>query len=887
MTFRNMVVNDLVQQIGLPLVNFLDSDKSEVLSGKLEKEGVRKLEGPEADEYHLAVQGIELVESMTCCPPSHWEDFVGKLHEPELLRLDAALIHYQVYPDDMLKKTAEWRLDRRGKRSEREPEIRKAIVEKLKISDRVKQLQPQVAKQGSPYQRSAVMRQRIEMRRNAISAPGLSHSASLERKNPFPASQFLQVYGLANCFEIAHQAGDALEEAYVFQGYYHLPDVQSYLREETSAAFRFLAANPNLYKEFCGEALVMQVRSQQFNELRNRRRDFVLRVRDLSQPVECDRPTNFLHPVEYSKTAALAWCIIVDSALLNHRLMQDMRETSTSTGKPCPFPVDGWVEYYLPDPAHEVRTAFNEYVKMRWPVYVFALDPVSQEQNIADALSTRRETQLALAIAFTNGLISANSMTKYARRLEAEYETIALNRTQVGFSHGENVFGWRFYPRFQSPDTKSNLEVLFREQLIGGPNRNQLLRDRRLEPGARECVALVVMPSFVPYLTVDSTSNWFALANPKHKVLDHTQAMRMSKTVRTLQKCEHGITDADCYREGELKRLQTRVEQLANRLPLQTSITPVPILNTLGGFEMFSNGTTDLAPELYGWYGAPGIDRDTVTTLFLVGDHFSPLRSRVVVGNKEIPRENMHMLSRQVMQVTIPAGALTVYDTVGERYYVTAHVATPYGVTRPLDIPLLEKKAEKAAEPPAAKPGFTVGKAKLVINYGVVRTKDVDRFDPVLQGVAPKALEFTWTDATGGPISELARVRLQFKFGDTTLTVPCQCKLKATAQSGGTFVIAEDEVKAIACELLRQIRDRGSLPLTGNPLAAGLTTTAVLITLEQPPGFVTREVKATDQLSVEFKEEGYCPEKAILKCPDRCPKPMDTPTKPKEDEPKK
>src|SRR5262249_22198828 len=191
-----------------------------------------------------------------------------------------------------------------------------------------------------------------------------------------------------------------------------------------------------------------------------------------------------------------------DSALLTDRLIRDMRETATAKGHVLPFS-DQWKPYFLPNPPPDARQAFNAYVNLRWPIRVFALDPVTQEQNIADTLSTRREMQLSLAIACTNGRISARQLTRYVRRLEAEYETIALNRTQVGFSNGENVFGWRFYPRFQTPDTPSNFEVLFRDLLIGGPNRNQLLRERQLEPGMRECVANVMMPSFVPYLSCD------------------------------------------------------------------------------------------------------------------------------------------------------------------------------------------------------------------------------------------------------------------------------------------------------------------------------------------------------------------------------------------------
>ena len=58
-------------------------------------------------------------------------------------------------------------------------------------------------------------------------------------------------------------------------------------------------------------------------------------------------------------------------------------------------------------------------------------------------------------------------------------------------------------------------------------NRNALLRERRLEPGIRECVAIVIMPSFVPYADLNVTSNWFSLTDPKRKVMDTEFAMRL------------------------------------------------------------------------------------------------------------------------------------------------------------------------------------------------------------------------------------------------------------------------------------------------------------------------------------------------------------------------
>ncbi len=309
------------------------------------------------------------------------------------------------------------------------------------------------------------------------------------------------------------------------------------------------------------------------------------------------------------------------------------------------------------------REAFNEYVRCRWPLHVFALDPELDQENVADSYSSRREMQLAMSLAFVSGKLSANNMFRYARRLEMDMETIALNNTMVGFSHGTETFGWRFYPRYQTPDTPSNLHACLQDLLCGGPNRKQLLRQRQLEPGIRECVAIVLMPSFVPYADLDASSNWFALDNPRRKLMNSQRAIRLGEELKCIRNCSQTVCDAQCTREGDLERLVRRSEQLEARLPLQSMSVQVPYENTLGGFAMFSTGVTDLAPELLGWYGAPAINLDAPTTIFLIGNHFSVHQTRVVVGGQEIT--SAEMLSRQVMKVTVPAGAIALIEKTG------------------------------------------------------------------------------------------------------------------------------------------------------------------------------------------------------------------------------
>lgn len=877
MTFRNLLQNDIVNQLSFPLTQVLDGGDFE----KVLTEDTKQL-----------IEGINLLRRWAAIGATDrkwiaWEQVVlqyDRLPDIDKLRIWVTLNTLlepdgdfpkpgkQMGGDAQIRTALKYVLDaqadldalRHQKMGCLSPLPAGTLVPAKKMPDA--NLKFRSATQGlptAPLSNGSAYQAALQR----IKAPNLSFSNGLDNRIAVPTSQLFDVYGDANLFAIGFGATEALGAAFKKQKYAHLPDVQTYLREEARAAYQFLAQPGQhcLWDEFCTQELVTAIRSRQVSRLQDMRDEFRCRVEalTLTDQFRLSRPDNEL--MQFSKTAALAWCIIVDSALLSDRLIRDMKETATSKGKALPGCAH-WCPYFLPEPPAECRQAFNEYAKLRWPVHVFALDPYIQEQNIADSLSTRREMQLALSIAFTNGQISARNMTKYVRRLEAEYETIALNRTQVGFSHGENVFGWRFYPRFQSPDTKSNLEVLFREQLIGGPNRNMLLRDRRLEPGERECVAVVMMPSFVPYVTVDTASNWFPLPNPKHKVLDTAQAVKLSRAVQTIKTCATGVQDTTCYRDGEFTRLQRRAEQLEARLPLQTLTSAVPILNTTGGFEMFSNGTSDLAPELFGWYGAPGIDPTaTSTTLFLVGDHFSPLRTRVIVGNQAVDNETegvQTLLSRQVMQVTFKNGAYPLNHDKGGAT-VRVHVATPYGVTRELDIPVVKQTPEEPKQD--TPPGFSFGDSKFTVQYAPTTRPGVDPkfFTPVGCGSGnAEGLKINWV-APGGALTQKVKIAFAVEFPSPAgeplaITLPCKCEVIGEVK-GKTITISKAALDCLANELIGQIAQGGpSFARDTNPLAKGIKTKKVTVTPIVPDDAVAQGAETTDQLSIEFKPVACC-----------------------------
>jgi hypothetical protein len=554
---------------------------------------------------------------------------------------------------------------------------------------------------------------------NVLSLPGVADS----RRSllAYPGTQIVDVFGLVHV--LGHVILDAkpLIRHAANSEHVHLLDVQAHLRAELNAAYDFLSLpEASMLWRHCTLELANAVHSRQrFRKSDDYQGDSVITLRD----AYFSDVDSFFPRASHTGTVALIWAIIVESALLNKRLIDDMREVSVAKGCGCLPSGEGWADFYLPQPSVEARQAFNQYVMCRWPIQVFALDPVTDEQNIADIFSRRRELQLAMAVGVANGNVSARTAARFARRLETDIETIALHRKIVAFSHGNDTFGWRFYPRFQSPPIRNNLAA-FRETLVGGPTTDQDLRSTRLEPGIRECVAIVVMPSFVPYVTFDTRANWFDLVNPQKVELTMHETMRLSRTYKAVSDGARCLKDQNYYRPADVGRMVRTIDQLDRQMPLQTMMVQVPYENTLGGFELFNTGVSDLGPELIGWHGAPGITLNPTipcsarvdavaklqvppteiqcaqhcpgTTLFLVGNHFSVHDTKVIAGGRCVP---YWLLSRQIMEVVIPPDVEYVVEKRTGQKLVDVHVATPYGVTSHLLIPGVPAPGSTAAAP--------------------------------------------------------------------------------------------------------------------------------------------------------------------------------------------
>ena len=543
------------------------------------------------------------------------------------------------------------------------------------------------------------------------SAPSMKTRRS---RLPIPSSQLADVAGIAQMAILIHDTHAALVNHPDSRPCIGYLEVRGHLAEELEAAYDFLAldARRHVWQELPGWNLAALVRSRQARDLAAARCRFFSAIgtggengielighaADAAGPdvtgadeagICCEDPQPTT-PICRTTTAVLAWAILVESSLLNERLLADTREAATARGQAAGHGGCGG-PFYGPDPPPEARAAFADYVRTRWPIRVFALDPVSNEQNVDDSYARRRELQIAMAMASATGPLNAQAMQRYTRRLELDMATVALNKTAVGFAHGSDTFGWRFYPRVQTPPTRGTLATLG-ETVCGGPSSDADLAQRQLEPGQRECAAIIVMPAFVPWITLDVRTSWFSLTHPKQIDPGMSQTLTLSRAVHSMRTTAQACTRCPGpHAADSLPQMMRMIDQLERKLPVQTLQAQIPHENTAGGFELFNSGISDLAPELLGWYGAPGIDPTAVTSLFLIGKGFSVHDTRVIAGGRPA---RFRLLSREIIQVDIPSGAATVP-------WLPPTVATARSANRGL---VLASAAEPLPEPSVAPP---------------------------------------------------------------------------------------------------------------------------------------------------------------------------------------
>ncbi|GEM_PF-2985092 len=404
----------------------------------------------------------------------------------------------------------------------------------------------------------------------------------------------------------------------------------------------------------------------------------------------------------------ISWLVAIQTGLLNENLKTILKELAmngvlTDDYRDAPNRQD--LQFFNPEMTPVMLPLWQTIVNEMFPIHVFALDPQIEEQNVYDAFSRQRLLQWALAFGVASGRFNMQQRLAASRQLALDMATIAYNRTVVGFTHGNDTFGWYFHPRVQTPPEESSRIMAFLRMIWStGPTRHYDLSHRRLEPGIRECEVLVAMPGFVSQVAFDMTTNWEKVTCPGSAKRSYESMVEQGGRLHRLRTQLTNIKDLGCYRPGDYERLLSRLDQLEHMLGLQIHYVRVPYQYEIAGSDLFDKGDQQLRPVLFDYYGldfvATGNGKDAC--FFLSGKNFHPTLTHVIVGGYEAhsllaPDRNpagsepqphggaladVEVISRETLRVRVKD--LNAELSLPNEF--TVRVATPAGISNPLTL---------------------------------------------------------------------------------------------------------------------------------------------------------------------------------------------------------
>jgi len=539
----------------------------------------------------------------------------------------------------------------------------------------------------------------LKFRDSPIVTPGLTSGAS----GDLASSEVAALYGEVNLRKLVCAVKGDREK-----WYRHDPSVVSWLLSELASAHAYMREQarvghvlfqPEVFENLGSLALMRDYHALEFHREKWLQALAEQRHEKTPDGLPVDGPgVRRIRPIDI-----LAFALMVQSVAVDRQLKNDMQVMIERKG--CQLGDPFQYTFYGLHPDEGAKAAFSTYVASKWPIHVFSLDPVVDQQNQLDLLSRRTELQLALATAIATGQSSFQNASSYARRLEEDLATIDLHRTAVGFGAGKTTFGWRFYPRLQTPPTESNPRRILNILANNGPGGDYALKTSKIEPGQRECYALMVVPNFIPKIRFSTVTNWFDLKT-KHpdQELRTTDMVHLGRKLQVAREAMQRVCDSGLYRPTDIEHLSDRLSQLESLLPLQSHEVELPFEADLTGAEIFNSNNSGLGPRLLAWYGEPPI-AGADSSIFILGTGFTVQEMRVIAGGQTLDaRAGFELLSRNVMRIVIPKTAVASVtnaelpkeelhlaknrDELGavdrRRKVIDVHVASPNGVSNHL-----------------------------------------------------------------------------------------------------------------------------------------------------------------------------------------------------------
>ncbi|AMV38047.1 hypothetical protein [Planctomyces sp. SH-PL62] len=406
---------------------------------------------------------------------------------------------------------------------------------------------------------------------------------------------------------------------------------------------------------------------------------------------------------------ALGFVLRVQAAALNSRLKQDIVDQLPDVRHEDLRRLN----FFDPSPSDEAVAAFKKYTDAKWPLRVYAIEPVIAQQNVADTVARRSTSGLNLIGGGPVGPLRAAGVFSNDAALAEDEAAIRLNPTMVGFGAGESTFGWIFYPRLQTSRSGRPGFAAVADLLQNGLGRDD--KEQSIEPGQRECTALIVMPNFVPKIEFVTVANWFKTSDLNDGRTSTIE--KASDLAARLVEAENALGNVGSIASNRPEELQIAVErlnQLKSLMPTQRLVVRVPYSAEHNDSRVFCSRGGQLRPALVAWHGNPP-EQGEESTIFLEGKNFSVHDTHVIAGGKVA--ESV-LVSRNLMQVTIAQDARPTPNAQGVPL-LEISVATPNGASNHLLIRMRPSRSSPASAttspppPPTPQVAASVGPPEL------------------------------------------------------------------------------------------------------------------------------------------------------------------------------
>ena len=158
--------------------------------------------------------------------------------------------------------------------------------------------------------------------------------------------------------------------------------------------------------------------------------------------------------------------------------------------------------------------------------------------------------------------------------------------------------------------------------------------DQSIEPGQRECTALIEMPNFIPKIEFITVADWFRTSEVGDGQKSDLEQRRF--LVACSSSAKNAINQAKIegqYRPEEYQIAMDRIEQLKDLMPTQRLVVRVPFSGDHNDSRIFCSQGLQLRPSLLGWHGKPPVCGEE-STIFLEGRNFSVHDTHVIAGGK-------------------------------------------------------------------------------------------------------------------------------------------------------------------------------------------------------------------------------------------------------------